>query len=253
MSASEAGRRSPCDDLPGSREARPVQVRAADPFAGDLQGSLYPGEARARPSWTRGCAPLPVTGYPDDAWMRPVPSRPAETRTVSARPVPVRTETARAVPVRTEAARAVPVRTETARSVPVRTETARAVPVRTEAGRAVPVRTETARAVPVRTETGRPRSGGTMRLMTLERDAAPRRGRRQKTASARPEQAGGGSGLKEWMATMLRDRKWLQLDTLNVCTVLHALWKKPSRRQPLLRDPEYRQKAFNAFVMDVLK
>ncbi|XP_043220177.1 zinc finger and BTB domain-containing protein 17-like [Amphibalanus amphitrite] len=98
----------------------------------------------------------------------------------------------------------------------------------------------------------RPASGRSIHLLTLDRDNPPAkesRGDRLKKVI----RTASGTGLKEWMALLLRDRKSLQLDASNICMVLHALWKKPDCRLPLLQDPEFRQKTFNAFIMDVLK
>ena len=97
-----------------------------------------------------------------------------------------------------------------------------------------------------------------VRLLKLERDppTTPRarrgRGRGKKPGVTRRDFSH-GTGLKEWMSTLLKDRASMQLDTTNICMVLHCLWKRPTCRQAMLDDPEFRRKAFNAFVMDVLK
>ncbi|KAF0288280.1 hypothetical protein FJT64_013350 [Amphibalanus amphitrite] len=98
----------------------------------------------------------------------------------------------------------------------------------------------------------RPASGRSIHLLTLDRDNPPAKESRSDRLK-KVIRTASGTGLKEWMALLLRDRKSLQLDASNICMVLHALWKKPDCRLPLLQDPEFRQKTFNAFIMDVLK
>ena len=200
-------------DLPGSREARPLPVGPIPTPAGEIQ---------------------PASRYPGEARARPAWARRGRTQPVTGYP-----------------------------------GEASSWPVLDHPGD-TPPRPVLPRHAEVRPMSTRRRSSGRpVRLLTLERDhqsqpppppqPPPRAARRSRSAAGRRSESASaqdwsrGGGLRDWMAALLRDRSTLQLDTSNICMVLHALWKKPARREPMLRDPEFRQKAFNAFIMDVLK